>query len=435
MNNETFIVGVPDNPVLRQIAQDMLEELRAAALKAMAHIADPGKYPLPTDPQAIEHLYLAHFRAKPADRHQNAAARALAGAGSGTGMSLDLRSPVSAPAQLRAKRAPRNFILKDLQKETGSISAAPDTIRRGLTAGTAEVGPRAGGAELAKAIQSGLKLPGLAGNQLAGLKNLDVGKHLNTVLVAPPKPKPKIKLNLPGPYSAVALRLHRMFCIEETDGPGSDEIQLAGIATAPNGSTRKISPITVSNDFDSGEFREFGLEFNLGKVPPLVDHGPTTFARFKYADDIVQVPNKGPAMVGWPRTYTVTFLLSEIDNGGFPAFIQEIYERVKGEATKAIAAAVGALVGGVAGSVIPGIGNLAGAAVGALVGYIIGELWELFIQWWEDDVFVPITVATTRIHQFHRYVNNTSDDSANKTVWWKGHGGHYKLEFDWLVLA
>ena len=424
MTNETFIVGIPANPVLRQIAQDLLEEFRAAALKAMAHISDPGKFPMPDDAKAIEHLYLAHFRAKPVDRQRDAAARAIAGAGA----SLDLRSTVPAVGQLRAKRPPRNFNRNDLERDIGLMSAAPETGRRGLIVATDGLNPRAGGAELEKAIHSGLKLPGFNANTLAGLKNLG-----NTVAVVPPKPK--LKLNLPGPYGAVALRLHRMFCVEETDGPGSDEIQLAGIATAPSGSTHKISPITVSNDFDTGEFREFGLVFDLSKVPPLVDHGPTTFATFKYADDIVPVPGKGNVKVGWPRTYTVTLLLSEIDNGGFPAFIQSIYEKVKGEATKAIAAAVGALVGGAAGSVIPGIGNLAGAAVGAIVGWIIGELWEVIVQWWQDDVFIPITVATTRMHQFHQFGNNNnSADSANQVVWWKGHGGHYKLEFDWVVL-
>jgi hypothetical protein len=429
MKNETFIVGAPNNPVLRQIGQDLLEELRAAALKAMAHISDPGKFPLPNNPQAMEHIFLSHFRAKPADRQPRATARAIASEGGGMGKLLDLSSTVSAAEQLRAKRSPRKFSLKDVEKDLGSISAAPGTDRRGLIAGMNGLNPRAGGDELAKAIKSGLRLPGLDANKLAGLKNLEVAKHLGSVtVVAPaPKPKPKLKLNLPGPYSAVALRLHRMFCVEETDGPGSDEIKLAGIATAPNGATRKIGPIMVSNDFDTGDFREFGLVFDPGKVPPLVDHGPTHFAAFKYADDIVQVPGKGGVKVKWPRTYTVTFLLAEIDNGGFPEFIQDLYERVKGEAAKVIVAAILAGVGGI-------IGNVVGAAVGALVGWIIGELWEVIVQWWEDDVFVPITVATTRLHQFHQYVNNTSKDSANQVVWWKGHGGHYRLEFDWIVI-
>src|SRR5688500_5899975 len=108
MNKETFIVGAPDNLVLRQIGQDLLEELRAAALKAMAHISDPGKFPLPQDAKAIEHLYLAHFRAKPVDRQRHAAARALAGADGSPGTSLDLSSTVPAAEQLRAKRTPRN---------------------------------------------------------------------------------------------------------------------------------------------------------------------------------------------------------------------------------------------------------------------------------------------------------------------------------------
>ena len=91
----------------------------------------------------------------------------------------------------------------------------------------------------------------------------------------------------------------------------------------------------MSHDFDSGEFIEFGLELDMSTLK-LIDHGPTVFATFDYDDDVVHVPNKGNKIVGWPRTYTVTFLLAEIDNGGFPNFVQQIFERLKDKAAQAI---------------------------------------------------------------------------------------------------
>src|SRR5262249_33256544 len=67
----------------------------------------------------------------------------------------------------------------------------------------------------------------------------------------------------PIPYSGVEMRLIKMGCVETTSGLGSDEISLAGLTISANGTTSKIDPFTVSDDFDAGESVQFGLSIDV----------------------------------------------------------------------------------------------------------------------------------------------------------------------------
>jgi len=52
---------------------------------------------------------------------------------------------------------------------------------------------------------------------------------------------------------------------------------------------------------------------------------------------------------------------------------------------------------------------------------------------WEDDPFLPITVSAT-IQGFGQRRNGKTD-SPNSLVWWKSHGGYYRLRYDWRMVT
>jgi hypothetical protein len=207
------------------------------------------------------------------------------------------------------------------------------------------------------------------------------------------------------------LRIHRVQCVTETSGSGSDEILLGGTTIDATGDTAKLPIFAVSNSFDTGD-------------PPVVYAPPRTFASFPMAaDDTVN-----GAQVGWPRTYHVTFLMAEQDNGGFPEWAQTVYEKVKGEATKAVAAAIGGAIG----SSVGPLGTVIGAAVGYVVGWVLDELFGLFKEWWEDDLFPPVTVGLT-LPWGHAFGERS--DSGDGVVAFQAGGGSYRLTFDWQLLG
>jgi len=414
--SDTYLVGAPTDPQLRRIGENILAEVHAAALKALAHAEDSKRFPLAGDP--LERLFARRLSQKPAAQVRRAATRARTNDGKPEVLStLDLTSPVAVSTQL-AKALPSVKLTKPglmSAVEKPGIAADSDWMGLDEERGDPDI-------ESVK--------PFLTRGVLKAVKEENGGG----IVLKPPATKPKPKLKF-VPYDGVRLRLIKMVCVEETTGGGDDEIALAGIATAANGKTHKLSPFMVSDSFDSGESVQFGLSFNLntGKV---TDSGPREFFSFGYGtDNTVKHPQLGTLKLDWPRVYHATFLLAEIDNGGFPGFVTDLFNLVKEKAAAAVGAAVGAMIGGVVGSTIPGLGTAIGAAVGAIVGWVLGELWSLFMVWWEDDEFVPITVAVKRNNQFSRFINESSFDSSNKVVWWKGHGGHYKLKFDWQMVG
>ncbi len=210
----------------------------------------------------------------------------------------------------------------------------------------------------------------------------------------------------------IRLRVRNVQCVDTTSGPGSDQIDLAGVSIDATGDTRKIPIRTVSNYFDPGDVVNYS--------PPQV------FATFDIAsDDLV---NGKP--IGWARTYHVTFFMCERDNGGFPGWLQDLFLKVKEYVSAKVAAAVGA-------AIFAGVGSLAGplgAAIGAAIGFVLGAAFDIIFGWikvlWEDDPFPPVTVGITLPWGFSF---GEVEQSGEKTVWWKAQGGHYRLHFDWQL--
>jgi hypothetical protein len=399
---DTFIVGPPTDPKLRQIGEHLIAEVQAAALRALAHSQDPSGFPLTND--SLERLMARRLAQKPAANVRRAADRAASTPRPTLLESIDFGSSEPVSAQIARVRPKVRLSDTNLRNVIDKPSIAPDSDRFGLDTDPADT-------------EIKVMKPFLPGGVL---KPVTGGNRGGTIVLKPPEKKttPKLKLT---PYFGVRLRLHKLVCVEETTGGGADEIALAGIAIAANGATKKIPPFMVSETLDSGE---------------AVAFGGRRFTGFPYeADNTVEHPQFGTLKLDWPRMYSVTFLLAEIDNGGFPGFVNDLFNLVKAKAAEAVGIALGGLIGGAVGSIAPGLGTAIGAAVGALVGWVLGALWEVFMDWWEDDEFVPITVSTKRKNQFSRFVHETSFDSTNKVVWWKGHGGFYKLKFDWAVVG
>jgi hypothetical protein len=217
-----------------------------------------------------------------------------------------------------------------------------------------------------------------------------------------------------APYTRVELRLRKVVCVEESNEWGSDELDLAGLSIDATGDTRKLTRFRVHSDFDSGE-----VDYNP----------PKTLASFPFAaDNTIKIDGKTKS-VGYPRSYFVTFMPAEIDNGGFPDFATQMYEKAKVLVTAYIAKAVGAYFGGALGAVI-------GAAVGKIVGWVMDKLFGLLVTWWEDDMFIPLT-STAKVlgltADFKGKVGGTAVTSPRRLVW-KQHGAEYEFHYEWVLV-
>jgi hypothetical protein len=234
------------------------------------------------------------------------------------------------------------------------------------------------GADLAKAAGSNGALAG-ANADLAGV-------------VAATKPK----------LTKLQLRLHKVKCEDET-GSGlaelfSDEIDLAGIGTDETGDTHTIAKFRVGSDFDDGEQVTF--------TPPRIF---TTF-------DLTE----GTA---FPKSYFVTLVLSEADpGGGLSTFINRMIKTVRDRVIKALA--------GLAGT----SGGPIGAIIGAAVGFVVGKVFDLIGRIWSDDVFPP-QIVRVNITSLNAQFPGGKADSPERIVTFKGHGGEYRVTYDWRMVA
>jgi hypothetical protein len=436
---ETWVAAPPSDPQLRQIGEQILAELQGSILKALGNATDPQRVPLSDDP--AEQLFARRLRQRPAERVRRAAERARSTPRLPGVERVNLSSAVPVPSQLASAR-PRialteTALLSALQappprtapSRTGTTTGRATGTATGAagatvieaeqpTAGLSQMVAAAGGTPIATAIR-----PGAAGALLA--EPLRPPGTATAVSPEPASPRPRLKLT---PYEGVRLRLIRLACVKTTSGAGYDEIALAGTAVSANGSTRKIKPFMVSEKFKTGVAVDFGKGIDMSTMK-LTDSGPQQFVHFKYsADDTLKHPQAGTVKVGWPRMYHVTFLLAEIDNGGFPAFANDVFELVRAKVAQEVAKAVAAAL-----VKLGPVGAAIGAAVGALTSWVLGVMWGWLISLWEDDVFPPITVALTRTSGLSRFQKESAFDSYDQEVWWKGFGGHYTLKFDWQV--
>ncbi|MGE3976414.1 MAG: tachylectin-related carbohydrate-binding protein [Nitrospira sp.] len=206
--------------------------------------------------------------------------------------------------------------------------------------------------------------------------------------------------------SKLELRIHKVKCLDETSGlagteSGTDEIDLGGTTVDESGDAEKVDPFRVRSDFEDGVEQIYWP--------------PKQFASFDLTEG-----------TDFPKSYFVTLVLAEMDNGGLPDVLHKLLMWVKEKVTTALAAAIGGLIGVSGGP----IGAAIGAAVGAAVGLIIDFIKDV----WEDDAFKPATVRVDIPSLDARWPGDMTD-SPEGIITYKGHGGEYQVIFDWHLFG
>ncbi|MBC9712098.1 hypothetical protein H9Y04_05885 [Streptomyces sp. TRM66268-LWL] len=347
-DNKDSVVTTLSNAKLKAVVDRVVREMELAAEKVACHHGDPAKYPLPTAKSAVEQLFAARFKSLPEGQRKKAADKAAAELKSpkragrlGDLAKVDLRSPASVEAQVRALPFPDKlkFPADELRKMPGTS----------LTEAAEEVQAEA----VAQAV--------------AQLKLLE-------------------------------LRIHSVKCLDETSEIGKDEIHLGGTSIDESGDTKKISSFKVRS-------------FNTGDVQTYTP--PKRFTFFSLTESTVT----------FPKSYFVTLVLAEVDWGGLADFLNGLLDKVKSKVTAAVAAAIGGAIGSPGGPV--------GIAIGIAVGYAVTQIFDFLKGLWGDEVFKPITVSTVIPSLTSRWAGQ--DNSSDRSVEFAGHGGRYRLTYDWRM--
>lgn len=198
------------------------------------------------------------------------------------------------------------------------------------------------------------------------------------------------------------LRIRKVKCVEDTNDwggfGGDDEIHLGATTTDATGSVNKVNAFKVG-DFETGNVKIYN---------PI-----KTFCQF----DIT----KGAE---WPKSYFVTLVLAEKDNGGLPDFINELTNKVREKVTAYLSTLVGGAVGSAAGPV--------GAVIGTIVGRVVGWVIDFFMSAWNDDIFPPQTISISLPSQNVRF--NGKLETAERVVRFKmSDDGIYKVYYTWRL--
>jgi hypothetical protein len=367
---ETEITNITD-PVLCNIAKWVRLQLELAVEKVAAHHADPTRFPLSTNTNSFEQILSGRFNSLSPAKRTAAANRAL--------------SRINATPSIR-KRHYAELATIDLKSNVAIEEQA-----------------------FSHAFPERLKITEahLAGIQAISGQIFEPNNILQPDLfdaVIPVNVETLAKSAASSKCTKLAVRLHKIRCVDETDGflgteAGSDEIWLGGMTTDATGTVKKVGILHVGD----------GFEDNVSKFYKP----PHTFCTFDL--------NKGAE---FPKSFFVTFIMCEKDNGGFPEYLTKLFEAVKGYVASVIGASAGSLFGSFAGP--------AGAAIGAIVGAVIGWFTGLLKEIWEDDYF-PLKTISVSIPSFNCSWAGQKQ-SPNKILKFIGIGGQYNLMYDWELL-
>ena len=197
---------------LKRVAKRVLYTFQVAGEKAVAHHADPAKYPLPADSNSAEHLFLARFRELKPGQQQAAVARVM--------------------ASVKAPEAERNARFGALARVNLKLPTSVEAQTRALE------------------FPAALKFPA---NHLMSLTNLHghiLGPVLDGTVLAGLAPQQSI--------DKLECRIHQVKCVDETnpEGGGDDDIELSGTSVDENGSTHKVARFEVG-DFGDGDVKNY----------------------------------------------------------------------------------------------------------------------------------------------------------------------------------
>ncbi len=203
-------------------------------------------------------------------------------------------------------------------------------------------------------------------------------------------------------FDNLRLRIRKVKCNDETDGflgseAGDDEIKLGGIKIDETGDVNKLEAFLVGDSFDDGE--------------SIVFNPPKKFASFDLRE----------GGSNWPKTYYVSLVLAEADNGGLPSYLHDLYAYTKTKVEALLAQGGTAALG-------PELGKIAAAIVMAA----FQALLDFFTALWEDDLF-PVVTTYANIGSLNHVFSSGGRTSSEKSKWVKAHGGKYTMYWDWQV--
>jgi hypothetical protein len=371
--NTNSEAGKVTDPKLLKVITRVAREMELSVEKVAASHAQPIEFPLPADPTSTEQILAARFNAFPQKVKTNAGAKAL--------------GRINAPAAAR-------------KEQLGDLAAV--NLKSGVAVGEqVRAMPMPGGLkltgeDLTKITRAHVGVAGAVGANVAL-----AGKGFGAILPG------AIGAALPK-LTKLEMRIHRVKCVDETgSGPfgigdiGNDEPDLGGSAVDETGDVHKIARFRVGSNFDSGEHVDFS--------PPRVF---TTFDLREGTD--------------FPKSYFVTLVLAEIDGGGMSEFLDKLVQKVKEKVRAALIKVLGGVFGASGGPV--------GIAIGIVAGEVINRVFDFIGGLWGDDVFTPKTVSVSIASLTARWPDGKTE-SPHGVATFKGHGGHYRVAYDWRMRA
>lgn len=202
-------------------------------------------------------------------------------------------------------------------------------------------------------------------------------------------------------FDKLRLRIRKVKCNDETDGAfgseaGDDEISMGGIKVDETGDVDKLSVFSVGNSFDDGESKTYSP--------------PKKFAAFNLREGSK-----------WPKTYYVSMVLAERDNGGLPSYMSDLFNYTKDKVSELVEQFG-----------VSALGSELGKIAAAIAVAAFQSLLDFFTEIWEDDIF-PVITAYANIKSLNHVFASGTRTSSEKHKWVKAHGGKYTVYFDWQV--
>lgn len=177
-------------------------------------------------------------------------------------------------------------------------------------------------------------------------------------------------------------------CINKTDPEaGRDDMAVGGVMVDAGGATALIPQIKLGTFGNNHDVRWFGAPLHLATMDMR-------------------------SGTGWPKTFSLVMTFVELDNGSFPAFLQQVLAWAKDAVVKAVKNATGT-------------GDIADA-IAAGIGWLIDKVIGFIKEWWEDDVLKPMTIVFEFDSADARF-NNGQSATGPFFVKGKGQGGEYDL--------
>ncbi|MEZ4453073.1 MAG: hypothetical protein R3B09_26670 [Nannocystaceae bacterium] len=246
------------------------------------------------------------------------------------------------------------------------------------------------------------KVPGLVGVDLRGpqaaMSVLRPRLKIVPLTARPTSPAhrvpPIVDGGLPGfrkqdAPTELTFEVVRVHCVTETTPRvGEDEIAIGGLMIDAAGNTVKI-PRKALGDYESGTRQSF--------------HPGKPLARLDF-----------PGPGGWPRSFSLVLTLAEIDNGGFPELLDELFNVAREEITDVVREAAHAT-----------LGERLGDWITSAIQWVLETVFGALKDWWEDDLFAPATFNFEFADAGARF---NGSPELGLFIEWTGHGGRYRVE-------